>query len=98
MDVPQLAREIVASAVGRANTEIAGFEVDLHDAVALFDGPGAVLDSLGLITFVFILEEEFAAKAHRSMKITTQDLLNGQAPFKTVASLIAFMGEKLREA
>lgn len=97
MDVLQLAREIVASAVGRANLEIAGFEVECKEEQPLFDGPGAVLDSLGLITFVFILEEEFATRTQRKIKITTQDLLSGSAPFRNVRSLIEFMGVKLRE-
>ena len=91
-----LARQIVSHAIERANLELPGFDAQLSDDLALFDTPGAVLDSLNLVSFVFILEEVFQANTGKPLKITTQDVLDAQlAPFRNVRSVIRFIAHKL---
>lgn len=96
MEMKDMAPEIVKRAFTRANKEVPGFEAEASPGLPLFDVPGAVLDSLNLISFVFILEEEFFKVSGKKLRITTEDVLKTvEPPFRNVEALTLFLSEKI---
>ncbi len=89
--------QIINGSFQRANNEIPGFEASPSPDLPMFDVPGAILDSLNLITFVFILEDEFARATGKKIKITTEDVLNNsESPFRSVEGISDFLLRKVR--
>lgn len=95
MDTSVQTAEIISRTFTRANAEVPGFSAEASPELPLFDVPGAVLDSLNLITFVFILEEEFALITGKKLKVTTEDVLATHAPFRNVSALRDYISGKI---
>lgn len=56
------------------------------------------LDSIGLVTFIVMLEQRIAKKYHRPVTIAEDRALSRQrSPFLTVDSLAEYLSEKLNE-
>jgi hypothetical protein len=93
----KLAQDIVQAAVARASRELPGFPTQTSGDVLLFGSAGALLDSLSLVSFVFILEDEFKRVSGQTLKVTTQDVLvSHRAPFRSLQTLTEFIMQKLQ--
>lgn len=97
--------EIVLPAIARANREMPGFNLtperlsQTENPVVLYGKSGALLDSLNLVSFVFLLEDEVLAKTGTTIKISTEDVLQtAKPPFASVDNLCDFIREKLSQA
>lgn len=59
-------------------------------------GENAVLDSLGLVTFVFAVEENVAREFKKSITLVSDKAFSQKSsPFRTVATLAEFIEELL---
>ncbi|MES2527132.1 MAG: hypothetical protein V4598_08585 [Bdellovibrionota bacterium] len=97
MNHNEIVTKIIAASFQRANNEIPGFEATPSPELPMFDVPGAILDSLNLITFVFILEDEIKKATGLKVKITTEDVLNNsESPFRSVQGISDFLLRKVR--
>jgi acyl carrier protein len=98
MDTREIFVKVIAPGIERANNEMPGFDLPgLDETTPLYGVKGAILDSLNLISFVFIIEEEFKRVTGKTLKITTQDVLNSDSPpFANLFSLSKFLKEKLQ--
>lgn len=93
------AHEIIQAAVTRASLELPGFPSEAKKEALLFGSATALLDSLSLVSFVFILEDEFKRVSGKNLKVTTQDVLvSHRPPFKNLDSLAEFISQKLQHA
>ena len=84
------------SSLERADAELAGVKLHgLTEEQNLFGGKGSALDSLSLVSFIFILEEEFFRVTGKKIKISTQDILSGEeAPFRNLKTLENWLTRK----
>ncbi len=98
MRADEILSEIVRPAIERASREIPNLNFkDYTDATPLYGMPGAVLDSLNLVSFVFLLENFIESHFKKKIEITTADVLNSDSPpFANVHSLSQFLAEKLK--
>ena len=70
---------------------------DLNETV-LFGAEGAILDSLNLVAFIFLIEEQVQAVFKMDIKFTPDDILNNElAPFLSVKNMGNFVRKKLVE-
>lgn len=92
----EIRAQVVNSALEKAKETIPFFELPADESdVVLYGQAGAVLDSLNLITFVFLLEEIFTEKLGLPLKITTEDVLNEKTnPFASLDRLTEFLRSK----
>lgn len=75
------------------------FMDQIDDNIVFYGKPNAILDSLNLVSFVFLLEEEIESAVNKKIIITTQDVLNTeQPPFASLDNLCAFILKKLEKA
>ena len=97
MEIDAIRNEIVVPAIHRANETMPHFNLDNVDDTTVFYGlPGAVLDSLNLVSFVFIIEDEVERKTKKTIKITTEDVLETQTPpFANIGNLCRFLQNKM---
>ena len=86
----------IKNSLERADNELAGVKLkDLSPEQNLFGGKGSALDSLGLVSFIFILEEEFHKATGKTIKISTLDILSKEeAPFRNLNSLADWLRPK----
>ncbi len=64
--------------------------------IVLYGKPNAVLDSLNLVSFVFLLEEEIEIVLGAKIIISTQDVLDPEnLPFASLDNLSEFIIRKL---
>lgn len=91
------AEKIVLQAISRANDEMPGVDfTDITPSSSLYGKPDAILDSLNLVSFVFIIEEEFEKITSKPLKVSTQDVLDAQnPPFANIPSLKKFLANKI---
>lgn len=91
--------QVIQNALTRADNELAGVRLKgLSPEVNFFGGKGSALDSLNLVSFIFILEEEFTKVTGKPIKITTQDILSkDDAPFRNLNSLESWLTRKASE-
>lgn len=96
MDSKKIYENILIPAIQRANNEMPGFDLPhINEATPLYGVKNAILDSLNLVSFVFIIEEEFQRFTNKTLKITTQDVLNtDEPPFANLQSLTSFLKAK----
>lgn len=73
----------------RARKELAGVRLEnLSPEANLFGGPGSALDSLTLVSFIFILEDEIERATGTVMKVSTNDILSKtDTPFRNLKTL-----------
>ena len=97
MNSDEIFKSIIMPSVQRANNEMPSFDLPNMDlSTPLYGVKGAILDSLNLVSFVFIIEEEFLRATGKVLKITTQDVLNSEvAPFSSLSTLRQFLQDKL---
>jgi hypothetical protein len=97
MDENKIYELIITPALQRADEEMPNFELSqMKRETPLYGVQGAMLDSLNLISFVFIVEEEFERVSGKKLKVTTQDVLNpSNPPFANINALILFLKGKL---
>ncbi len=90
---------VLQSTIERADLELAGVKLlDLKPDQPLFGGKGSALDSLNLVAFIFILEDEFKKITGKTVKISTQDILSKEeCPFRNLEALQGWI-EKKEEA
>lgn len=100
MSLEKIMEHIIQPALDRAGDLIPYFEVPKEPSrLILFGLPGAVLDSLNLVSFVFILEEEVERATGVQIKITTQDVIETETPpFSSLGNLEQFLSRKIKEA
>jgi acyl carrier protein len=100
MNSDEIYKNIIGPSVQRANDEMPSFNLpDMDVTTPLYGVKGAILDSLNLVSFVFIIEEEFQRVTGKVLKITTQDVLNSEAPpFANLTALCQFLKVKLESA
>lgn len=89
----------INNSLTRADNELAGVKlVNLSPDQNFFGGKGSALDSLSLVSFIFILEEEFAKATGKAIKIATQDILSKEeAPFRNLNSLESWLRRRASE-
>lgn len=72
------------------------FMKSIDKSIVLYGKPNAVLDSLNLVSFVFLLEEEIESVLNKKIIISTQDVLNtDNPPFSSVENLSEFILKKI---
>lgn len=91
---------VIERALARAADELSGVRLrDLRPDQNFFGGDGAIFDSLSLVSFIFILEEEILAVTGKKVKVSTNDILSReQAPFRNLISLETWLSRKIGEA
>ncbi len=92
-------RSVIVSSIERGDLELAGVKLnDMSPEAPLFGGKGSALDSLNLVAFIFILEDQFKKVTGKTIKISTQDILSKEeCPFRTLASLEGWLSKKEAE-
>ncbi len=100
MNETEIRNKILSPAIERANETMPSFFLEHPDDSVVFYGrPKAILDSLNLVSFVFILEEIVEEVTGLKIKITTQDVLDTEkAPFASMNNLVAFLQTKMAGA
>lgn len=92
----EILEQIVMYALSRANAEIPNLRLDnVTESTPLYGPSGSVLDSLNLVSFVFLLENIIEEKMHKKITISTADVLNTEhPPFANILTLSKFVKEK----
>ncbi|MBY0554664.1 hypothetical protein K2P97_09050 [bacterium] len=68
-------------------------------AIIFYGQEGAILDSLNLVNFIFLLESQLSEVLKVNVKFETEDILNTELkPFLNVANLTLFLEKKMKEA
>lgn len=95
----EIRKKIIEPAIQKANDTMPNFFLDKIDEQVVFYGrPKAILDSLNLVSFVFILEEQIEETLQKKITITTQDVLNTETPpFASIPNLCDFLQRKIIE-
>ena len=90
---------IIERTLGRAENELTGVRLkNITPDQNFFGGSGAALDSLNLVSFIFILEDEILSVTGKKLKVSTNDILDKQeAPFRNLRSMEAWLTRKLGE-
>lgn len=96
MTESEILEQIVMFAIKRANAEIPNLRLDdVNETTPLYGPSGSVLDSLNLVSFVFLLENIVEEKMHKKLTISTADVLNNEhPPFANILTLSKFLKEK----
>jgi hypothetical protein len=96
MTESEILEQIVIHAINRANAEIPNLKLDnVNESTPLYGPAGSVLDSLNLVSFVFLLENIIEEKMQKKITITTADVLNTEhPPFANTLTLSKFLKEK----
>jgi hypothetical protein len=99
MTEDQILHEIVIPAIQEARQSLPGFpEQDPAESLSLYGSPSAVLDSLGLVSFVFLLEDVLRKALGRELAITADDILGPDVnPFSSLRALSRFLRAKIGE-
>lgn len=99
MNTADIKSQILLPAISRANETMPNFFLDkIDDSVVFYGRPKAILDSLNLVSFVFILEEQIEERLKVKITITTQDVLDTEkAPFGSLENLSQFLLNKIQE-
>ncbi len=89
--------KIIYPTIKKANATMPNFFLDKIDENIVFYGkPNAILDSLNLVSFVFLLEEEVEIVINKKITITTQDVLDTEnPPFASLSHLADFILRKI---
>lgn len=92
----EILHQIIMYAIKRADAEIPNLKLsNVNESTPLYGPAGSVLDSLNLVSFVFLLENIVEEKMHKKIEITTADVLNTEhPPFANIITLSKFIKEK----
>ena len=93
-------KKVIEQTLARARNELSGVRLnELTPDQNFFGGEAAALDSLNLVSFIFILEDEIKSVTGKSFKVSTNDILNKEeAPFKNLRSMEMWLTRKLESA
>lgn len=97
MSEQEIIDRLVVPALKRANAELPGFHVD-HPGrgTLLFGSAGEMNDSLLLISFILLLEEQIEQATGRKFTISADDLYRERSfPFASVESLALYLSARL---
>jgi acyl carrier protein len=90
-------QEIVLNAMRTANLARAeDAQLIVAPTAALF-GPESPLDSLGLLSLLLEVEEELHTAGHPVMLSDDRAISQRRSPFRTVESLVEYIGRVVRE-
>ncbi len=92
-------KAVLQNSIERADLEIAGVRLgELNSEQPLFGGKGSALDSLNLVAFIFIIEDEFKKITGKTIKISTQDILSKEeCPFRHLEGLANWLSQRESE-
>src|SRR6266436_9200253 len=98
MAIDERISKTVFSAVDELNTQLpAGVSVEKSLDAPLY-GAGGKLESLDFVTLIMEVEEKINAEFGTSITIADENLLSKQkSPFSTLATLIDYLEETLKE-
>ena len=96
----EILNQIVMPAIKRADAEIPNLRLNnILESTPLYGLSGSVLDSLNLVSFVFLLENIIEEKMNRKIVISTADVLNTEyPPFANILTLSKFLKGKTDQA
>ncbi len=91
--------EVIYPAIDEINSDKEN-DIRLQKAkTAELIGPNTVLDSIGLVNFIMIVEEKIQEKTGRSITLASDKAMSRKSsPFRTLASLEEYIGESLEVA
>jgi hypothetical protein len=100
MNREDVLNKVIYPTIKKANVSMPNFFMDKVDENVVFYGrPNAILDSLNLVSFVFLIEEEVENVFNKKITITTQDVLDTEnPPFGSINNLVDFLTKKLNSA
>ena len=88
---------IVLNAMQTANLARAEDEQLIVTPTAVLFGPDSPLDSLGLLSLLLDVEEELHTAGYPVMLSDDRAMSQRRSPFRTVASLVEYIGTIVRE-
>ena len=89
---PDQALRYVFDAIDQVNQQLPAAKRLARSPDTVIVGPGGVLDSLGIVTFVIALEEKVGDDLSRSVQLLDESVLADAAgPFHTVGSLAQYL-------
>lgn len=93
----EILETIVFPALRTAHATMPGLSLENPSpGLVLYGADGAVLDSLNLVSFVFILEEEVRKASGKNVTITVHDLIGQDVnPFSSLPALATFLRAKI---
>lgn len=91
--------QIIMYAIKKADAEIPNLRLsNVTTSTPLYGPAGSVLDSLNLVSFVFLLENIIEEKIQKKIRITTADVLDTEhPPFSNVITLSKFLKNKIAQ-
>ena len=97
MNSKEILENIISPSIETANLTMPNFKLDQLNQDTIFYGKeNAVLDSLNLVSFIFIIEEQIEKVTQKKVTITTQDVLDSnQPPFLNLENLTLFINKKI---
>lgn len=96
----EIAEKIVRPCIETACATIPNVQVpaDLN-SLTFYGEEAAILDSLNLVSFIFLLESKVTEVFKIEIKFSTEDILDTeQRPFLNLAHLVQFLEKKINEA
>ncbi|MGZ3690656.1 MAG: hypothetical protein ACXVAX_04085 [Pseudobdellovibrio sp.] len=93
----EIINEVILPCLEKACSEIPNFKMKGDSLeLILFGRKGAVLDSLNLVNFIFLIEDRIQTNFKIRIKFETDDILNKeQKPFLNIENLAGFLEKKM---
>ncbi|MEQ1721814.1 MAG: hypothetical protein ABL930_01470 [Pseudobdellovibrio sp.] len=100
MTTDLIIEKIIAPCLKKASLGIPNVsEIKSFDGLILYGEESAVLDSLNLVGFIFLIEEQIQATFGVDIKFSAEDILNTDArPFLNIKNLSLFLLHKVSAA
>lgn len=100
MTSDEIIKTILYPAIEKANQNMPNFSIGvLSESTPLYGETNAILDSLNLVSWIFLIEEQVQSVTGVDFKFSTQDILNREeAPFANLKSLSLFLKVKIEGA
>jgi acyl carrier protein len=91
--------EVIVPAINEYNSSLSDsdIKIELDDSCILFGNDG-VLDSIGLVSFIVILEEHLQQKIKKNISLVSDKAMSRKhSPFQTISSLSKYIQDLLQE-
>jgi hypothetical protein len=100
MTIDLMVEKIIVPCLKKASLNIPNIsEITSFDSLVLYGDESAILDSLNLVGFIFLIEEQVQASLGVEIKFSAEDILNTEArPFLNVKNLSNFLLHKVNGA
>jgi hypothetical protein len=97
MQKEEIFSQIIGPALEIASATMPGIDLKkLTPDLILYGASGAILDSINLVSFIFILEETLKNVLGREFRITAQDMFGRvRNPFSSLTELTDFIDSQL---